>query len=241
MAAVHGKSTELWLGAYDVSTYFNSLSMPNDRDEADVTGFSASAKSSVLGLKNGMVELGGFFYGGTGEIDEQLSGYFGGSAAKAFTAMIGGDTLGNPARIADFLQLTYTIGTNVNDAAKVTARAKANSGLLRAFVLHAKGAETATDTEVSVDWGATSTSSSGFAATLHVFAISGGITFTPKLADSSDNVTFADVTGGGFTAVTAVGSQYLEGTASVRRYTRAAWTITGTGSVTFGIALAKKL
>ena len=241
MAAVHGKSTELWLGAYDVSTYFNSLGMPNELDEVDVTGFSASAKSSVVGLASGMVELGGFFYGGTGEIDEQLSGYFASGTATPFTAMIGGDTLGNPARVANLLQTAYTIGANVNDAAKVTARGKANGGVLRAFVLHANGAETATDFEVGVDWGAASTTSSGFAATLHVFAISGGITFTPKIADSADDVTYADVTGGGFTAVTAVGSQYLEGTASVRRYTRAAWTITGTGSVTFGIALAKKL
>ena len=241
MATVHGLTTEIWLGAYDVSTYFNSASVPSDRDEVDVTGFTATGKTSVLGLKNGMVELGGFFYGGTGEIDEQLSGYFAGSTATPFTLMIGGDTLGNPARIANLLQTAYTIGANVNDAAKVTAGGKANGGAPRALVLHANQAETTTDFEVGVDWGAASTTSAGFIATLHIFAISGGITVTCKIADSADNVTYADVTGGGFTAATAIGSEYLTGTASVRRYTRSAWTITGTGSVTFGIALAKKL
>lgn len=241
MAAIHGLTTEVWLGGYDVGTYFNSANVPSERDEVDATGFGATGKSTVLGLKNGRVELGGFFYGGTGEIDEQLEGYFSGSAAVPFTIMYGGDTLGNPARVANLRQTQYTIGTNISDVAKVTASGTAQGGAPRALVLHPKGAETATDTETGVDWGALSTASSGFAATLHIFAISGGITVTCKIADSADNVTFADVTGGAFTAATTVGSQYLTGTASVRRYTRAAWTITGTGSVTFGIALAKKL
>jgi predicted secreted protein len=238
--ATHGLNTDIWLGAYDVGTYFNNVNVPAEKDEVDVTGFGASGKSFVTGYKSGSIDLEGFFYGGDNEIDEQLESYFSADNAVVCTVMVTGDALGNPARIASIKQRTYNAGANVNDAAKISASLRANNGPNRGLVLHAKEAETATGNETGVDWGATSTTSDGFAAALHVFAISGGITFTPKLRDSADNSTYADVTGGGFTAVTAVGAQYLEGTASVRRYTRLDWTISGTGSVTFGVVLAKK-
>ena len=239
--ATHGLNTDIWLGAYDIGTYFNSVSVPAEKDEVDVTGFGASGKSFLVGFRGGSVDLDGFFYGAAGEIDEQMEGYFSADNAVVCTVMVTGDTLGNPARVVSVKQRTYSVGANVNDAAKITASLRADDGPFRGMVLHAKGAETATDNETGVDWGAASTTSTGFAANLHIFAISGGITFTPILKDSADNVTYAAVTGGAFTAATAIGAEYIEGTASVRRYTRVDWTITGTGSVTFAVALAKKL
>lgn len=241
MAAVHGKDASIWLGAFDVSTYFNSVNSTAEKDEVDVTGFQATSKSFLVGYKGGSVDLDGFFYGGADEIDDQLEGYFSADNAVVCTVMVADDALGNPARVLSVKERAYNIGANVNDAAKVTASLRADDGPFRGLVLHAQGAETTTGNETGVDWGAGSTTSAGFAATLHIFAISGGITFEPVLKDSADNVTYATFTGSAFTAATAVGAEYIEGTTAVRRYTRLDWTITGTGSVTFGVALAKKL
>jgi hypothetical protein len=54
-------------------------------------------------------------------------------------------------------------------------------------------------------------------------------------------LSFADVTGGGFTAATAIGSEQIGSlTGTVRRYARAAWTVTGSTSMTAYIILARR-
>jgi hypothetical protein len=79
---------------------------------------------------------------------------------------------------------------------------------------------------------------------LQVFAFV-GTDCTIKLQDSADNVTFADVAGGAFTAVTAApGSQRLQlgAAATVRRYLRIATTTAGGfTSVTFAVVVNKNL
>lgn len=83
----------------------------------------------------------------------------------------------------------------------------------------------------SLDAGASS--AFGLQAYCHLTAFT-GTNVTVKLQDSSDNVSFSDVTGGAFTAFTAVGAQRIEtGRAlSVARYLRVATTGTFT-SATF--------
>jgi hypothetical protein len=61
----------------------------------------------------------------------------------------------------------------------------------------------------------------GAQAYLHVFAFT-GTSVTIKIQDSTDNASFSDLTGGGFTAVTAVGRERIATgrTQAVRRYLR---------------------
>jgi hypothetical protein len=73
----------------------------------------------------------------------------------------------------------------------------------------------------------------GGAVHLHVGALTlGGYTnLIVKLRDSADGTTFADVTGGTFTAITAApGKQRLALSGTIRRYTAIAWAYTGSGS-----------
>jgi hypothetical protein len=84
----------------------------------------------------------------------------------------------------------------------------------------------------------------GLQAYLHVFAVV-GTSVTVKLQESSDNSgdAYADVTGGGFTAVTAVagtGSQRIQTsrTQTIERYLRVV--TTGTfSSATFAVAVVR--
>jgi hypothetical protein len=82
--------------------------------------------------------------------------------------------------------------------------------------------------------GATASTSFGLAAYLHVFSIgSGTATFT--IQDSANRIAWANVTGGGFTNVTAAGVQRIQTATNgtVRRYVR----VNVTGSFTNVVAV----
>ena len=87
---------------------------------------------------------------------------------------------------------------------------------------------TTTTTGATVDNGAATTG--GAIATVHLPTITGAPTVTCKVQDSADGSSWADVTGLGFTGVSARGAQYLSITGTVRRYRRAVCTVTGGSS-----------
>lgn len=94
---------------------------------------------------------------------------------------------------------------------------------------------TATSPATGLDQAASS--AFGWQAYLHVFAVT-GTSVTVTLQDSADNATFANLTGGAFTAATTAGFQRLAGApgSTVRRYVRAITTGTftvGTFAVNF--------
>lgn len=100
--------------------------------------------------------------------------------------------------------------------------------------------DTAATNGATVDGGAATTT--GWAAYLQVTAFS-GTDVTVKLQDSANDSTWADVTGGGFTAITAgPGYQRIAGAAgaTLRRYVRAVTTTSaGVTSVTFAVAVTR--
>jgi hypothetical protein len=75
-----------------------------------------------------------------------------------------------------------------------------------------------------------------------VKAYSGFTNAIIKVMDSADNAAFADVTGATFTTVTGVTEQRLEGAinAVVRQYVRVTVTTTGSGSISFAVAFARR-
>lgn len=243
MAASHGKNTKILLNGYNISSYLQDAEVAGTRDEADITGFEATAKSFITGHKDGAVSMSGTFDGAANAIDQQFSAILAGGTAVPFSYAPDSDTVGKRAIFGKFKQLAYSIVSSITDAVRISADGRTDSDLDYGVSLHAQGAKTATGDGATHDWGAASATSTGFAAQAQVTAISGdGATFTPKLQDSADGVTWADVTGGAFTAITAVGAQQLtHASTSVRRYTRISWTIAGTGpSVTFQAVLAKR-
>lgn len=244
MAASHGKDLDFFVDGYDIGTYFHELGVAGSRDEAEVTGFGATAKSFVGGLKDTNVTLGGHFDGAANAIDQLLNAAFAADAAKVFIIAPQGDTRGNRAILGQFKYIEYSIDASRDDAVTISAQGHANANSDSGYMLHALSAETANFNHTGVDWGAASTSSVGFSAAIECTAVSGT---TPNLAakiqDSADNSAWADLAAGGsFTALTAVGAELItHATQSVRRYTRLSGTITGTTpSFTIAAALAKR-
>ncbi len=241
MAPIHAKNSQIVIGGYDLSSDFNKMDRDQSVDEAEVSGFGATAKSYVLGLQATKLTLGGWFNGAVNAVHARLEAILGGTNTPV-TVAYGSRNLGDPCDVLDGKEKDYKISVAIGSAVGVSAEIDMDYAVGLGTIGHALGAETVTGSAASVDWGATSTASNGFDANVHLTAISGaGAQLTARFQDSADNVTFADISGGTFTAATAIGGQSLHNVASVRRYTRAAWTMAGTTpSCTFLMSLAKR-
>jgi hypothetical protein len=161
-----------------------------------------------------------------------------------------GTTLGSPAAAIVAKQANYD-GQRANDGSfSFSVSAQANAyGLEWGYLLTAgQRTDVAATNGTGADFGLGSSplfngqALFGAQAYLQVFAFT-GTDVTVKVQDSADNVSFADVTGMTFTAVTAAPGVQRIATASnqtVRRYLRAVTTTTGGfTSATFAVAVAR--
>ena len=57
----HGKNINVFIDQYDFSTYFNDVSASTSVDTAETSAFGTSAKTYVVGHRDGTVSLGGMF------------------------------------------------------------------------------------------------------------------------------------------------------------------------------------
>lgn len=239
MSFSHGKNLVTLLGGYDISPFCDDAQISKALDEVETTTFGSTAKQYLTGFQDGSISLGGFFDGSAAGSDAILDAAFNGGA-EAFTVGYAGTAVGNRADLASALDKKYDVSGAVGAAVKFKAELRADGGAVGGVFLHALGAETATGTGTAVDGGAAT--SAGYLATLHVTGVSGTATptVTVKIQDSADNSTWADLIT--FTAATAIGGETKSAaTGTVRRYTRAIWTISGTTpSLTFAVALARR-
>lgn len=161
-----------------------------------------------------------------------------------------GTVLGSPAACIVGKQVNYD-GTRANDGSfSFAVSAQANAyGLEWGYLLTAgQRTDTAATNGTGVDFGVGSfplfngQALFGAQCYLQVFAFT-GTDVTIKVQDSADNVSFADVTGMTFTAVTSGPGVQRIATASnqtVRRYLRAVTTTSGGfTSATFAVAVAR--
>ena len=125
------------------------------------------------------------------------------------------------------------------DVDATAAEMPADGGVWGGDVLLAGAVVTATGTGTSVNNGVATTD--GWVANLHVTAVDGTPSIVFKLADSADDSSFADVSGGAFAAATGISAQQISsGTGTVRQYARAAYTLTGSTSLTAYLVLARR-
>lgn len=243
MSKAHSKSTVILLGGYNASGWFNSVDVGGVRDEADVTNFASTAKEFLIGHNEGNVSLEGFWDGAVGAVDDILRPLFeAGTGVPLTVGFVGVSTLHDLVIVANLKQTTYSPGASLGNAVALSVEGRADAGPDYGIILAQLASQgVGTTTFTGYDFGATDTTSNGFAGNLHVTAIvSGSPSLAGKFQDSADGSSYADITGGAFAAATTVGGQHLTGTTSVRRHARWAYTISGTGSMTFAASFAKK-
>lgn len=238
MATRHGKGLVVLINALVMSAFFNSADFARTCDTAEDTAFGDSFKTYIPGLHDGTISLSGMWDPAAAGSDVVLQALLG-VDTTIVSILIEGATIGGRAKICKSSMATYDVSAPVGDVVTAAAEFPADGGVWGGDVLLAGAVITATGFAASVDNGVATTD--GWVANLHNTAISGTPTVTYKLADSADDATFADVTGGGFTAATAIGSQQISSlTGTVRRYARAAYTLTGTTSMTSYLILARR-
>jgi len=231
MAKQTGLGDNLYLAGYDLSGDINSLGrIATPRGVLESTGIDKSAIERLPGVRDGSIEFASFFNDATDQEHEALKTL---PTTDRILTYCRGTTLGNPAAAMVGKQINYDGTRGTDGALTFTVAAEANAyGLDWGRQLTAgKRTDTVPTNGTGVDHTAVSTLF-GWQAYLHVFAFA-GTSVTVTLQDSADNVTFANLTGGAFTAATGRTSERLAGgaTAEVRRYVRAITSGTFTNAV----------
>ncbi len=149
-----------------------------------------------------------------------------------------GTALGAEAVLVNALQSQFMVGSKVASITEWSMAGQTDGATDFGKSLHALTAETATAAGTGLD--NTAATANGGVGHLHVTAFSGFTNIIVLIEDSVDNsawttlVTFSTVTG-----VTSQRSTVAAG-ATVKRYLRASWTKTGTGSCTFQVSFARR-
>ena len=241
MAFIHGKSAIVLQNEFNLSSYFNDVSISRSIETAETTAFGASAKAYIVGLIDGTLSLSGMFDGAANAIDAEITDVLGVNAGAVISVSVQGVTTIGTRMISTTGKLTsYEVTAPVGDVVSANAEFQADDGIGNAVSLAALAAITTTTTGTSVD-NAASSANGGF-ATLHVTANTMNAATVCKVQHSSDNSTWADLqafTSVPSTTVTAERIKVANGT-TVNRYLRAVATPAGAGSFTYHINFARQ-
>lgn len=238
MAAVFGNSAKIYLGAFDITTYFRRFSIALNKGTYDTTTFGDTSREFIEGIRSGSISLDGLFDHVDDGPDEQLRTLFeSATLATPITLSPAADDIGNIAYVATPIETAYGIDHPFDDVVGITAELQPSPSIYRGHWLHNLAAVASTgDSATSVDNGAAS--SGGGRSNLHVTAFD-GTNVTIIVKDSADDVSFAAVTGGGHAQLIGTGSESLLITGAIRRY--ALYNVAGTfTSVTFAHALGRR-
>lgn len=242
MAFIHGKDAALIHGAFPLTSFLNDGSVSQDVETAETTAFGAAggAKTYITGLRDATVSASGMFDGDANAVDVVLSGSIGSDTLSPVLFAQSGIAAGNSCYILQGKTTSYEVSAPVGDVVSVSYDAQADGGADDAILLTALAAVTATGNGSSQDNSA-STANGGIAQ-LHVTANTMNNDMVFKVQHSADNSTWADLATFTTVATTVKTSERVtvaSGT-TVNRYLRADYTASGTGSITFTMAFARR-
>ena len=236
MAFISGKDSKVLFGAFDLTSYFNSFSFSREQNASETTTFGSDDATYISGIESATATLGGFWDGSTDAVDEELANVIGSASNTPLSIFEGGDTAGSKVLLLNSKIQNYTIDSSVADPVGVSASFNGdNFGSGKS--IYALTSTSATANTSGVDMGVASTL--GGQAHIHVTAVSSS-NYAVKIQSSTDNVSFADVSGFSFTAVTGKTSQRISTTNTVNRYVRLVITKTS-GTATFGVSYSHNL
>ena len=233
MAFIAGKNSDVLFGAFDLTSYFNSFSFSKETNAISTTMFGDDNESYISGIDTASLDLTGLFDGGTDANDEELTNAFGVTTATPLSIFQNGTTAGQPCVLLDSKIQNYTIDSSVSEAVGISSNFTGND-FGRGLSLYALTNTSATANTTAVDFGSSTTF--GGQAFLHCTAHSSA-NIAVKLQSSADNASFADVTAGGFTAITGTTSERIAPTGTINRYVRLVITVTS-GSATFQVSFS---
>lgn len=199
-----GLGDNCYVAGYNLSGDIGALnSIRGGPSPLVVTGIDRSAHERIGGKRDGAIEYMAFFNPSAGQAHARLSTL---PRTDQNMTYCRGTTIGNPSAILVGKQVNYDPNRGEDGSLTFTVQALSNGfGIQWGKQLTAgRRTDTGAANGTGVDFGTGSTSF-GAVFMLHVFSFT-GTDATVKIQESSDNGAgdpFADVTGGGFTQITA--------------------------------------
>jgi hypothetical protein len=242
MPFIHGKDAAIVHGATALTSFLNDGSVSQDIETAETTVFGSAggAKTYIVGLRDATLSASGLFDGAANAVDDVLQASIGSDTLAPVLFAQSGITAGNRCYIMQAKTTSYEVSAPVGDVVSVSYDAQADGGTDDAILLTALAAVTATGNGSSQD--NTTSTANGGVAQLHVTANSMNNNTIFKVQHSADNSTWADLATFTTVATTVTTSERVTvatGT-TVNRYLRANYTASGTGSITFTMAFARR-
>lgn len=237
MTFTSSNSSRVLVNGKAVSATISGWTVTHQRAASEVSTLPDGGARFVPGLMSGSITLRGPQDSVGQDLHAQIAAAIG--VDNAFLASIfpyGTDIgafamsiLGDPSEFA--------VDAQVADAVGYSLTAVADESADMGFVVHGLAAETADGNGTTVDRGVGSATTGGGVGRIDVTAYAGLTSAAIKIQHSTDNSVWADLIT--FTSVTAVGAErkFLAPGTTINRYVRAVTDVTGTGSVTFLVAL----
>lgn len=239
---MHGSQVRAYLYKNDISGDSSNIVINPAADVHESTTFASNgAHESDPGLLGWDAEIDLFYDPSVGGIDALLTALVGSTGALLSVYDGLADGIGDHGvLLSNGILAKLAEPISITDLIKLKASLKpaggTNSGRvgLDGRLLHVLAARSVTANGTSFDNGASS--AFGGRANLHITAATGtGGVIT--IEDSADNASFATIAT--FTTAAAATAQTLEIAGTIRRYTRAVWTINGASSLTFVVGIAR--
>jgi hypothetical protein len=238
----HGKNVNVFLDQYDFSTYFNDVTASTSVDTAETSAFGTSAKTYVVGHRDGTVSLSGMFESTESVGTDQYFATALGSATKIKLIVAPeGNSNGAGAIMLVADDTSYEVSSAIADIVQASAEFQSTDAVEHGKILSSGSTVSATGNGTGVDNGASTANGGAGFLSVPVNTRNGNITV--KIQHSADNSTFADLVTFAVVSSTAKTSERVEvasGT-TVNRYLRVNYTVAGsTGSATPVVAFTRR-
>lgn len=236
MAAQPSFNSRVLLGALNLSCEARDVSVDQSVNTLDVSTLCDTSRSYIPGRLDSTFSASGPLDVSTtaGDPYDQLGDWVGTNLPLTYAPR--GLTALREAMLMDALNISIGVTSPSGDAVGYSVSAQ-GTGFDFGYVLEDLTAITADGNGTARDLTAQSTN--GAVAHLHVTAFSGLTNNVVTIEDSADGST-GWATIGTFTTVTGLTSQRLAIAGTVKRYVRVVDNVTGTGSCTRSVALARR-
>jgi len=231
----HGKNAVVLLDNTNLSTTLTDASISLTADVAETSTFTASSKTFIPALSDGVATLSGYFESSSPDADAEFLSQLG-SSGSAFSIAPIGYTRGNPTEFGNVIGTSYDRSADIGSVVAVAVAFQFDGDAYNGKSLLAPTAITSSSNQTGVDYGATGTN--GGAGVLHCTVKSGSPTLDVKIQTSADNVSYSDYIT--FSQATGTTSELKTSASNPARYARAVLTFGGSGSITAAVSFAQK-
>jgi hypothetical protein len=237
-----GRLGEIWLNGVDVSNYFSAADLETQVEMLPVTTFKTGGttntyKQYIAGLAASTLTAQGYY--DTADADK-VRDTLQAAVGQATFLPAGGVAIGDQARLLNINSSDFKNGAKVGEAILMEWTAKSTSPVGIGTVLHVLKSENVGTVTGPGDGVETSlANTTGGIGHFHVTAMTPGDTHTFQLQDSTTiNGVYANIAGAALVTITAVGSQRLIVTGTVRQFVQVVATIGG-HAATYAVAFAR--